>query len=130
MLRSLLVGLIAFTGLFGSNAFAQRGGILDRAFTDLQRAASSSYYARHERGHFDHAMRELAKFQDKLRRGKFDKHPLDEVIGEMSHLSRASELHPRFRDLMARDADELRAYRASGGYGPDYGRGYDPYYRR
>jgi hypothetical protein len=104
----------------------RRGDVVDRAFADLQRAASSSFYARHQRGHFDHAMRELSKFQNKWSRGKFDNHAIDEAIGEIAHLSRAGELNPRVRELMARDADELRAFRAGGRFD---GR-YDPYYRR
>lgn len=103
-----------------------RGDVLDRAYGDLQWAASSSFYARHQRGHFDHAMREMAKFQDRFSRGRFDKHPLDEVIGEMSHLSRSGELNPQVRETMARDADELRAFRAGGYPGGAYG----SYYRR
>jgi hypothetical protein len=102
-----------------------RGDVLDHAFSDLQWAASSSMYARHQRGHFDHAMRELGKFQDKFQRGHFDKHSVDEVIDEMSHLSRAGELNPSVRETMARDADALRVFRAGRypGYGGGYGNG-------
>jgi hypothetical protein len=149
---ALSVLLVATTGLFVTGAFAQsyggyrdnpysrgdrnyrgdryrgdgyRGGdIVDRTFADLQQTASASFYARHERGHFDHAMRELSKFQNKRARGKFDHHALDEAIGEMSRLSRAGELNPRVRETMARDADELRVFRAggydNGGFGSDY----------
>jgi hypothetical protein len=142
--------LVASAGMFGSAASAQdygrygddrnsrgygrdrefgpRGGdIVDRALNDLQRAASTSFYARHDRGRFDHAMRELSKFQNKWSRGKFDNHALDEAISEMSHLSRSGELNPRVRDVMARDADELRAFRAAGGR---FDGRYDPRYRR
>lgn len=108
-------------------------GAIDRAFADLEQAASSTFYARHQRGHIDHALRELSKFQSKWSRGKFDRHALDEAIGEMSHIARSGEMHPRTREMLARDADELRAFRAgagyeSYGYGP--GRRYDPYYGR
>jgi hypothetical protein len=133
---------VAATGVFASAALAQeygghryrdsygnpyRGGgdAVDRVFADLQEAASTSVYARHQRSHFDHAMRELSRFQNKWRNGRFDKHPLDEAIGEMSHLSRAGELNPQVRDRMARDADELRAFRARGSYDGRYD-GYSP----
>ena len=105
-----------------------RGDVLDRAFSDLRWAASSSFYARHQRGHFDHALQELGRFEEKFRRGRFDRHPLDEAIGEMSHLSRANELEPRVRETMARDADELRVFRAGGD--PGYGGRYGSYYGR
>ena len=131
--------IAAACGVLASSAFAQsyggyrdpytRGGEysrgyganpVNRAMSDLQRAAASSYYARHQRGHFDHAMRELAKFENKFQRGRFDKHPLDEAIGELSHLSRSGDLDPRTCDILARDADELRAFRAGA-----YDRGYN-----
>ncbi len=144
-LFALAALVVAGSGLFNSPASAQdygrygddrysrgngrdsgyRGGDpVGRAYAEVQRAASSSYYARHERGHFDHAMRELSKFQDKWSRGKFDNHALDEAIGEMAHLSRAGELHPRVRESMARNADELRAFRAGGRRDGPYDRGY------
>ena len=94
--------------------------ILDRVRADFERGASTSFYARDQRWRFDHAIRELNRFEDKLREGKFDKGKLDSVIDDAAHLSRARDLDPRMRDIMARDADELRAFRANrGGY---YGR--------
>lgn len=92
------------------------GDVIERVFADVQDAASRSFYARRERGRFDHAMRELSKFQNKRRSGRFDRHPLNEAIGELSHLSRANELDPHIRDRMARAADELREFRAAGSY--------------
>jgi hypothetical protein len=120
--------LAAVTGVFASTALAQdyggyryrdsygnpyrgRGDVIDRVFSDLQDAASTSLYAHHQRGHFDHAMRDLSRFQDKWRNGRFDRRPLDEAIGAMLHLSRAGELNPAVRERMAFDADELRAFR-------------------
>jgi hypothetical protein len=102
---------------------------VDRAISDLQRAASYNGWDHHDRGRFDHAVKELYKFQDKWGRGHFDKHPLDEAIGEMSHLSRSGHLDPRTRDTLARDADELRYFRSGNG-GWYNGRGSDPYYQR
>ncbi len=113
-----------YSGSYGANP-------VDRAIDDLQRAASTSYYARKERGHFDHALRELSKFQNKSAQGRFDRHALDEGIGELSHLAGSRYLDPRLRETMARNADELRDFRANGAYPSPYGgRGYDPDYRR
>lgn len=143
--------LLAASALSASSAFAQayggyrgdpynrdayaRGyngsGPVERAFGDLERAASSGYRARHERGRIDHALRELSKFQNKWSRGKFDRHALDEAIGEMSHVSRAWDIDPRTREMLARDADELRAFREGARYeSRGWDRPNDPYYRR
>lgn len=91
--------------------------IIDRVRADLERGASSTYYANHQRGRFEHAMRELNRFEDRWRQGKFDKGRLDEVIEDLANLSRARDLDPRMRDIMARDANDLRVFRANRGYG-------------
>ncbi len=109
------------SGYNGDHGY-QRPGVINQVRADLERAASSSFYAHAQRGRFDHALRELNRFEDRLRRGKFDKGPLDEVISDTSHLSRARELEPRMRDMLARDANELRAFRSSRGYESYYGR--------
>jgi hypothetical protein len=107
-----------YYGDYGRSAY--RGGSpVERAMSDLSRAASAGYADRHERGHIDHALRELSKFQDKWRRGKFDRHALDEATENMEHLARADALHPRARDIIARDLYELRDFRG----------GDDPYRR-
>ena len=90
------------------------GNPVDRAMSDLRRAASFGAYDRHERSRVDHALRALSKFDDRLRRGKFDHHALDEAIENMDHLVRGRGLNSRARDMLARDVTMLRDFRASG----------------
>ena len=93
------------------------GDIVGRAMADLTRAGS---YNRREWKHFDHAQRELGKFQDKWARGHFDTHPLDEAIDELKHLAYSGHLSPRDSSMLARDIEPLREFRATRGYSGGY----------
>ncbi len=113
-----------------------RGGygedIIGQTMADLSRASA---YNRREWKHFDHAQRELGKFQEKWARGHFDSHALDETIDELKHLAYSGRLNPRDREILGRDIEPLREFRASRGYydgypGGRYDRGYYPYGRR
>lgn len=145
--------LLASAGALTTHAFAQRypsgrdpyyggrdassnrdpygyrsGDPVDRAIGNLQSAAGMNRYDRHERDHFDKAIRELAKFQDRRRSGRFDRGALDKALESMSDLARANQLHPRARDIIARDLSELRSLRdyGAGGNRPYYDGAYDP----
>jgi hypothetical protein len=114
----------------GNRGGYRNGDPVNRAIQNLQRAASMNRYDKHERNHFDKALKELRKFQDRSRSGRFDGGALDKAISNMSDLARARQLHPRDRDLIVRDISELRQVRASGGgYYDPYARGRDPYSR-
>lgn len=102
------------------------GDPVDRALSNLQRAASMNRYDHHERSHFDKAIHELSKFRDRWRGGRFDRGALDKAISNMDDLSRARQLHPRDRDAITRDLYDLRAFRDGGG---GYNGGNGPYRR-
>ena len=103
---------------------------VNRVAGDLNAIASRTYADGHERKHFDEAQKNLYKFQDSWRSGRFDTKPLDKAIESMQHLASADQLRPRDRDIIASDMNllrELRANRSGGAYSP-YGNGrYDPY---
>lgn len=94
-----------------------RADTVNRVIEDLRRARSYDYVDHHERKHFEHAERELVKFQDRYYSGRFDRHHLDEAINDLHHLVNARQVNPRDRDLLARDLDMLRDFRARGSYG-------------
>jgi hypothetical protein len=92
---------------------------------DLSRAAS---YTRRDWKHFDHAQRELGKFQEKWARGHFDTHPLDEAIDELKRLAYSGHLNPRDSAMLAGDIEPLRQFRSARGYYGGYPGGmYDGY---
>jgi hypothetical protein len=103
------------------------GAVIDRTMRDLQSAASRSRVSGHDRNHFSRAMNELQQFTYKSQQGKFDTGKLDKVIEDLDHLSRADEVHPRDRQILGRDMQELRMFRSNrGGYNSGYG-GYGGY---
>lgn len=94
---------------------------VERSMMDLQRAARNARYVdRHERRHFDRAMSELARFQDRWRQGRFDKGRLDKAIDNIKHLVNSRRLHPGDRRMLAADLASLRDFRARGGYPAAY----------
>ncbi len=98
-----------------------RGGLIGRVLSDLDSARSYARLDRHERGHFEHARRDLLVFQDHYARGRFDKDRLDGAIENIHHLVDSDQVHPRNRRLLARDVESLRDFRASrGGYRDGY----------
>lgn len=100
--------------------------VIGRVMTDLNRAASNSRLDNHERNHFEQVANNLRDFEAKFARGKFDTGNLDRAIGNLQHLADSDRIRGRERDLLARDADELRRFRAMrGGYNQAPG-----YYRR
>lgn len=111
----------AYYGRDYGNRGYRGGDPVDSAMRGLRQAASMSRYDGHERKHFDNAMRDLSRFQDRRRSGRFDRGALDSAISNMSDLARADQLHPRARDIIARDLSDLRNFRDSGD------RYYDPY---
>lgn len=108
---------------YGNRGGYYRGDPVNVALQNLRRAASTNRYDRHERNHFEKAIRDLNKFQDRARSGRFDSGALGSAISHMQDLAQARQIHPRDRNLIARDISELRSLHASGG------RYYDPYGR-
>ena len=92
-------------------------GVVDRTLLDLRRAASNARLDGHERSHFNSAVKELQKFQDRWRDGRFDTGRLDKAIDSLRHLANADRIHPRDRGVLARDMEALRDFRSRGNYG-------------
>ena len=86
-----------------------------RAIRDLEFMASRSYTDHHEYNHFRRAIRELYRFDDRWRRGRFDKGRLDEAIENINHLAHADQIHPRDRARLRGHLYELRPFRSERG---------------
>ncbi len=89
---------------------------VNRTLNDLDRVFARSYTDNHERRHMENARRDLIRFQDRWARGRFDKDRLDSAIDNIHHLVNADQVDPRARQMLARDMDDLRAFRANRGY--------------
>lgn len=87
--------------------------IVDRTISDLRRVASRSRVDRHERNHFERALYHLDRFRHNYTRdGRFDTGRLNDAIEHLDDLSRAHQLHPRDREVLARDLYALRDFRS------------------
>jgi hypothetical protein len=95
-------------------------GVVERAMSNLRRAASRNQFDGHERNHFERALYHLDRFRDNYRRDRrFDTGRLNDAIEHLDDLARARQLHPRDREMIARDLYALRDFRSRGG---SYGR--------
>jgi hypothetical protein len=97
--------------------------LIGRVISDLNRAAERARLDHHESRHFDEVARNLEEFEARSARGKFDTGKLDKAIHNLEHLAEADRVRGRDRDMLARDVEDLRAFRASrGGYdqNPNY----------
>ena len=89
--------------------------LIGRVMTDLNRAAERARLDGHERKHFDEVAGNLQEFETRWARGKFDTGKLDKAIHNLEHLAEADRVHGRDRDILARDVEDLRQFRASRG---------------
>jgi hypothetical protein len=89
--------------------------LIDRVMADLNRAADRARLDDHERNHFNEVAGNLREFEDRWARGKFDTGKLDRAIDGLKHLAEADRVRGRDRDMLARDIDDLRQFRASRG---------------
>lgn len=103
-------------GSRGSSASA-----VERTLRDLERLDRRAFTDGHERKHVEKAREELFKFQERWRDGKFDSSRLDKAIDNLEHLSRAQQLHPGDRQMIAQDIQALQQFRSSGGRYRDSG---------
>jgi hypothetical protein len=113
----------------GPDAYSRnQPSVVGRVMVDLDRAARSARLDDHELNHFREVSKNLREFEDRLARGKFDNGKLDKAIGNLSHLADSDRIRGRERDMLRRDLDDLRRFRATrGSY--DQNRGYYPGYR-
>ena len=107
-----------------------RGGdrsyaLFDRVRVDLDRAAANSYMSGGDRRRVQKARQDLADFQNRWSRGKFDRHELDEAIGRVQGVVNISRLSYRDRAALQDDLYRMREFRAYQGQSNDrYGDGY------
>jgi hypothetical protein len=89
--------------------------LIDRVMTDLNRAAERARLDDHERNHFNEVAGNLQEFEARWARGKFDTGRLDRAIDSLKHLAEADRVRGRDRDMLARDIEDLRQFRANRG---------------
>ncbi|MEZ5402367.1 MAG: hypothetical protein R2729_22020 [Bryobacteraceae bacterium] len=87
---------------------------VDTSLRDLQSIFSRARVDNHEANHFRKAIDKLIQFDERARRGKFDRGKLDDAIDNMEHLARADQLHPRDRARIREDMFALRTIRNRG----------------
>ena len=86
---------------------------LDRVRADLDRAARDLYYlSGSEMRRFNKVREEIAEFQQKWERGRYDRHEMDDVIGSLQRVVDRNRLEPRDRDMLLNDLGRLRDLRA------------------
>ncbi len=110
-----------YSGDYGRGSY--RGNVVDRVMSDLSRSGGYGWMDNRDRKRIDRAQRDLAKFQEKWSRGKFDRGKLDSAIDNLQHVVNSSRFDPRSRDRLARDLYDLRDFRSRGAYQRDYYRG-------
>lgn len=92
----------------------RRANPVDLALRDLNSIRSRSRVDDHESKHFRRATEELLQFDERARRGKFDRGSLDDAIDNMEHLAQARQIHPRDRARLRDHLFALRALRSRG----------------
>ena len=75
---------------------------------DLSRAGQHSY----DRRRIAKAQREIGDFQRKLSYGRFSRRDLDRAIGATNDVVRKESIPPRDRDILYRDLEGMREFRA------------------
>lgn len=90
------------------------GNPVTAAMRDLDSIFRRARVDNHEASHFRRALRELAEFDRKAARGRFDRGNLNRALDNMADLARAHQLHPRDRQVIARRMGDLR-YLQEGG---------------
>ncbi|HXF25669.1 MAG TPA: hypothetical protein VN610_00265 [Bryobacteraceae bacterium] len=97
----------------------ERGSVIDQVQQDLDRAQSRAA-SRHDAKRIDHARHELWDFERKSSQGRFDKGELDEAIGALQSVVDHNAMPYGERSRLQDDANRLRDFRASRGYGYGY----------
>ncbi|MEZ5356135.1 MAG: hypothetical protein R2762_26160 [Bryobacteraceae bacterium] len=105
-----------FNSRYASRSYGTRANPVRVALTDLQAIGSRARVDNHEAKHFRRAIEELAQFDERARRGRFDRGSLNDAIGNMEHLAQADQLHPRDRARLRQDLYALRGLRAQGSW--------------
>jgi len=105
-------------GRYGNDQYGygrNQDSLIGRVLSDLNAAASNARLDNHERKHFDEAARQLEQFEDRRAQGKFDSGKIHEAIEELEHLYKADRVSGRDREILARDAADLRQFQSTRG---------------
>ena len=111
LLGTLLLASVSFAQPYNPDrryGATPRGEVFERAQFDLSRAAEHSY----DRRRIEKAQREIADFQRRLSFGRFSRRDLDRAIGATDDVVRRGSIAPRDRDILFRDLEGMRAFRA------------------
>lgn len=92
----------------------RRGNPVRAAMRDLESIFRRSRVDNHEADHFRRALRELAEFDQRAARGRFDRGSLNSALDNMADLARADQVHPRDRRVIWRHIEDLRYLREGG----------------
>jgi hypothetical protein len=95
------------------------GSPVQRVLSDLDRIQARSRVDNHERNHFNEARKDLYRFEERWRDGRFDSGRLNKAMDNIEHLARSRQIHPRDRSVLGQDLRILGQLRS--GRGP-YGR--------
>lgn len=100
-------------GYGNSSGYGNQAAVINRTMQNLRSAASRNRVDGHERDHLNRAMSELQNMR--YNQGYPDSRSLSRVLEDLDHLSRADQINPRDRQILARDRQALASM--SGGYG-------------
>ena len=117
---------VAFSVAAGAQEWRRGGGydggsVTGRVQQDLDRAQSRAV-SRHDASRIEHARHNLWDFERKASQGRFDKGELDEAIGSLQSVVNHNAMPYGERRRLQDDANQLRDFRASRGYGYGYRR--------
>ena len=98
---------------YGNSGYGNQSAVINRTLQDLRSAAARNRVDGHERDHFNRAMSELQNMR--YNQGYADSRSLSRVLEDLDHLSRADQVNPRDRQILARDRQALASM--YGGYG-------------
>jgi hypothetical protein len=89
--------------------------IVDYDIRSMMRAAYSRV-DNEKRRLFNDTLYDLERFRVNARRGRFDTDRLDGAIDNMKRLVGSNQIPPRMKDVLVRDIQLLREFRANRGY--------------
>lgn len=108
-------------GRYGDDRYRRGGGygrngigLVDRVISHLDGTRSYGHNDDHELKHYEKARNDLYRFRDNWSRGKFDKGRLNSAIEHIDHIVDSRQVHPRERQILARDLSDLRSFRSGG----------------
>ena len=95
------------------------GDPVSRTLADLDAAEryAGGGYGRRSPREFDQVRRDLIRFGENARRGKFDRGKLDSAIGRLQKIVNSNWLRGNEREMLARDLYALRDFRQNRGDG-------------